>query len=159
MPNSYEFGYLKLMIRVDIANDQDVLEVDEALLKQAVKRVLQAERIDKATISVAIVDDTTIRPLNAQYLGHDYATDVLSFVLETTPRLEGEIIVSAETAANSAARFGWQPHDELLLYIIHGALHLVGYDDLEREAKEQMRLQEQYYLEQFGLTLRYEDAG
>ena len=116
------------------------------------------EGIRRATISLAIVDDATIRPLNARYLGHDYATDVLSFVLEQSDEeLDGEIIVSAETAASSAARFGWQAADELLLYVIHGALHLVGCDDLEPALQTRMRQREREHLAHFGLTPRYEE--
>lgn len=146
------------MIRVDIANDQDLLEIDESVLREAVRRVLAAEQINKAIVSLAIVDDATIRPLNAQFLGHDYATDVLSFVLEESEgQLEGEIVVSAETAMSSAARFGWQAHDELLLYVIHGALHLAGYDDLQPELQTQMRERERQHLSRFGLTPHYEE--
>lgn len=145
------------MIRVEIANEQDLLQVDESRLRAAVARVLQQEQVGEAVISVAIVDDAAIRPLNNEFLGHDYATDVLSFILEQSEGwLEGEIIVSAETALSSAARFNWQPHDELLLYIIHGTLHLTGYDDLEPELQAQMRQREREHLAHFGLTPRYD---
>jgi probable rRNA maturation factor len=103
------------------------------------------------------VDDATIRPINARHLGHDYATDVLSFLLERTgDRLEGEVIVSAETAHRDAPRYHWTPADELLLYVIHGTLHLVGYDDLEPELKRRMRTQERLHLKEFGLIPNYE---
>src|SRR5687768_3078951 len=104
------------MIRVDITNEQSLLDISDARLREAIGRVLTAEGIREAMVSLAIVDDATIRPLNARYLGHDYATDVLSFVLEqSAAKLEGEIIVSAETALQSAERFGWSADDELLL--------------------------------------------
>ena len=148
------------MIQVDIANDQTLLELDEHRLRKAIEQVLSGEGIANAAISLAIIDDATIRPINARHLGHDYATDVLSFLLErTSDRLEGEILVSAETALRNAGRFDWQPADELLLYVIHGALHLVGYDDLDPDLKTRMRTQEQLYLGRFGLAPRYEDAG
>ncbi len=70
------------MIRIDITNEQSLLDIDEPRLREAISRVLAAESVHEAVISLAIVDDATIRPLNARYLGHDYATDVLSFVLE-----------------------------------------------------------------------------
>ena len=54
---------------------------------------------------------------------------MLSFVLEQGDGLEGEVVVGAETALRAAPQFGWSPHDELLLYVIHGTLHLVGHDD------------------------------
>lgn len=148
------------MIRVDITNEQSLLDIDEARLREALTQVLTAQGIRLATISLAIVDDAAIRPLNARYLGHDYATDVLSFVLEqSAERLEGEIVVSAETALHSAARFGWQAADELLLYVIHGALHLAGYDDLQPDLQFQMRQREREHLQHFGLTPRYEEGA
>ena len=84
----------------------------------------------KATISVAVVDDDAISELNGEFLGHQGPTDVLSFVLEQGEDfLDGEVVVSAETAQRAAAEFGWSAAEELLLYVIHGALHLAGYDD------------------------------
>jgi probable rRNA maturation factor len=146
------------MFRIDIANEQSELDINEPRLREAITRVLTAERVQTAAISLAIVDDLTIRPLNARYLGHDYATDVLSFVMERSDdRLEGEIIVSAETAIRTALRFGWQPADELLLYVIHGALHLVGHDDLAPQEQARMRESERQHLAHFGLTPRYEE--
>ncbi len=146
------------MIRIDISDGQSQLPIDEARLREAVTRVLAQEGIRHATISLAIVDDATIRTLNAQYLGHDYATDVLSFILEQSDEgLEGEIIVSADTAVSCAARYGWPASDELLLYVLHGALHLVGYDDLAPELKSHMRQREREHLAHFGLTPRYEE--
>jgi probable rRNA maturation factor len=93
-----------------------------------------------------------MRELNRQFLEHDYATDVLSFVLESSPDgLEGEIVISADTAAAAAGKYGWRPHDELLLYSIHGALHLAGWDDADEEQAAAMRLRERHYLASFGL--------
>jgi probable rRNA maturation factor len=92
-------------------------------------------------------------------LNHDYPTDVLSFLLERNDnRLEGEIIVSADTALSAAPRYGWSAGDELLLYVIHGALHLVGYDDQTPEAQAEMRRHEAAILARFGKSQR-EDAG
>jgi probable rRNA maturation factor len=108
-------------------------------------------------VSIAVVDNAEIHALNRRHLQHDYPTDVLSFLLEETgERLEGEIVASAQTAAAQAARYGWSAEDELLLYVIHGALHLVGYDDQTPEAQERMRRRESQLLAHFGLTPRYQ---
>ncbi len=110
----------------------------------------------EADVSLAIVDDPTIHRINREFLQHDYPTDVLSFLLErSADRLEGEVIASADTAIGSAARYGWAPADELLLYVIHGTLHLVGYDDLAPEPQVTMRERERDYLKHFGLEPRY----
>ena len=70
-----------------------------------------------------------------------------SRLAESAPRrLEGELIVSTETALREAAAHGWTPADELLLYVVHGLLHLCGYDDLTDEARPVMRAREREVL-------------
>jgi probable rRNA maturation factor len=146
------------MYRIDLADEQDRILLDESRLRSAVERVLAGESVYKATISLAVVDDPTIRELNRIYLGHDEATDVLSFALGTVPGdCDGEVIVSADTAAATAGRFGWSAADELLLYVVHGTLHLLGYDDTNPFARTTMRTKEQEYLAEFGLRPRYDD--
>jgi len=145
-------------IVIEIANRQTTLPVDEARLREGIFAVMTGEGMKRANISLAVVDDTTIQELNQRFLKHDQPTDVLSFVLEQGPGfVEGEIIVSMETAAQSAQQFGWSPAEELLLCVIHGALHLAGYDDQSEVAAKTMRQREQFYLNKFGLRPRYEE--
>jgi probable rRNA maturation factor len=101
-------------VRVDVTNETDVA-VDSARIVAAVQMVLADAQCAAANISVAIVDDPTIHRLNRQFLEHDYPTDVLSFVLEEPPRLEGEIIASIDTAHREAAEVGWDAADEFPL--------------------------------------------
>jgi probable rRNA maturation factor len=140
------------MILIDVANEQSTLPVDAARLRRAVRMVLEDAAVGRARISLAVVDDPTIQRLNRRYLGHDYATDVLSFNLDgSAGSLEGEVIVSADTAAAAAPRFGWPAEDELLLYVIHGALHLVGLLDGTASQRRRMRRRERECLARFGL--------
>ena len=151
---------------IEIANSQNHVDLDQSLIDEVARRTLAEEQIDSATISLAFVDDTTIHELNRTYLNHDYATDVLSFLLEcqggnppppdgsisenasaAPPRgvgkqIDGEVIVSAETAARTAANFDWTPGDEVILYLIHGLLHLCGYDDQSESERALMRSRE-----------------
>jgi probable rRNA maturation factor len=143
------------MFHIAITNEQSQA-VDEDRLRRAASLVLAAEGIQSATISIAIVDDPTIHRLNREYLRHDFPTDVLSFVLDRTDSdLDGEVIVSADTAAATAKSFGWATADELLLYVLHGMLHLVGYDDQDPQGLAGMRDRERCLLGEFGLTPRY----
>lgn len=143
------------MFQIDVTNQQERHSIDASRLKTAVRQILNDAPFSSAVISLAIVDDPTIHDLNRRFLDHDYATDVLSFVLESTDeRLEGEVIVSADTAARSAAAWHWSPADELLLYVIHGTLHLVGYDDTTPETRQEMRIREDDYLARSGVTRR-----
>ncbi|MGD9127138.1 MAG: rRNA maturation RNase YbeY [Planctomycetia bacterium] len=141
---------------IEITNVQSSVEVDEERLREVISWILRRALVDQAEISVAIVDDPTIHELNREYLGHDHPTDVLSFVFEYEDGfLDGQIIVGGETAAREATHFGWNGQDELLLYIVHGTLHLVGYDDLTDDARAAMREAERTVLAQFGLEPRW----
>jgi probable rRNA maturation factor len=132
---------------------------DRARLKKAVRLILQDAGIKTAEISIAIVTDARMQELNRTYLQHNYPTDVLSFLLEHNPQeksLEGQIIASSDYAAREAPRYKWTTDDELLLYIIHGCLHLVGHDDTTPDAKQTMRAAEATYLKRFGLEHRFD---
>jgi probable rRNA maturation factor len=127
-----------------------------ARLETAVRMILQDAGIREAEISIAVVDDGQMQALNRQYLDHDYPTDVLSFVLEhesERSRLEGQIIVSWQYAAREAPQYGWPADDELLLYVIHGCLHLIGHDDTTEQAQGEMRLAEAKYLRALAVAL------
>lgn len=140
------------MISVEVCNQQSALPVDADLARRAVTAVLAGESVASATISVAVVDDPTMRELNRRYLNHDYNTDVLSFLLdEIGDQLDGEIIVSAETAIRRAEEFAWPADHEMLLYVIHGTLHLAGYDDRSDADRGLMRRKEMQYLRELGL--------
>jgi probable rRNA maturation factor len=132
---------------------------EQIRLRKAVRTVLEGEGIKRANISLAIVNDREIHDINRRYLEHDEPTDVISFVLEQDDGLvDGEIVASAETAAAAAKNFGWSAADELLLYVIHGTLHLAGYDDLKPTAQRAMRKRERFYLAKFGLKPQYEPS-
>lgn len=146
-------------LTIEIANQQQSHVVDPQRLKRAVRGVLEEGAIRQGEISIAIVDDEQMHALNRQYLQHDYPTDVLSFVLDYDPEsggLEGEIIVCADYAAREAERYGWRAEDELLLYVIHGSLHLVGHDDQTPAGQAAMRAAETQHLTRFGLNHRYD---
>ncbi len=142
------------MIEIDITDQQTTLVVDPTRLRQAALRVLADHAPPAVRLSIAVVDDPTIHELNRRYLQHDYPTDVLSFVLEReADYLEGEVVVSSDTAVAQAAGYGLQPLDELLLYVMHGVLHLVGFDDKSPDMRQQMRCAERRYLEELGIVL------
>ena len=146
-------------LRVLIANEQSTLPVEETLLSAAVQAVFDGSPYTSGTISLAVVDDPTIHEINKKYLEHDYPTDVLSFVLEDRESyLEGELVVSADTASRNAAEYDWSAENELLLYVIHGALHLVGYRDKQPEEIAEMRAAEAKLLIKLGIALPSRDT-
>ncbi|HUE72318.1 MAG TPA: rRNA maturation RNase YbeY [Pirellulaceae bacterium] len=148
-----------MMLDIDIAREHPSAEFDGTRLRRAVKAVLADAGITGGEVSIAVVDDARMHELNRRYLDHDYPTDVLSFVLARDgEHLDGQIVVSFDCASREAARYGWNADDEVLLYAIHGALHLVGYDDLNPGAKRAMRDAERKYLALFGLVPRYDEG-
>ena len=145
-------------VRIDVANETDV-EVDVHRLGAAIRTCFFGSLYKDISVSVAIVDDETIHELNRQFLDHDYPTDVLCFPLEyEPPRLSGEVIVSLDTAARCAAHAGWDPADELLLYVVHGALHLAGYRDKSAADAAQMRAAEAAVLAKLGVSASAHDS-
>lgn len=153
--------------QIEIQNSQTHLAIDEEQQKTAIRFLLESEQVNQAEISLAIVDNPTIRQLNQQYLEHDYDTDVLSFLLYCDTALdshqaelrgagkqiEGEIIVSAEMAVTMSAEYDWPAEQELLLYVIHGLLHLCGYDDLTEEELRIMRQREQQIFDHWQISI------
>lgn len=136
-----------------LAVNQTAVAVDLDRLAAAVEAALDGSPYDRGEVSLAVVDDATIHQLNRQFLDHDYPTDVLSFPLEDEPpRLLGEIVASAETAARAAAEVGWSAADELLLYVIHGALHLAGHGDQSPHEAAAMRAAESAVLGALGVV-------
>ncbi len=139
---------------LSLANEQSAHAVNEGRLLDAARRVLADSKFTSATISLAVVDDSAIHALNRKFLNHDWPTDVLSFVLDdSNNHLNGEVVLSADTAAATASEGGWQPDDEQLLYVIHGMLHLVGLDDQSDADARKMRAAERFYLQECGVEL------
>ena len=106
-------------------------------------------------MSVAFVGDKAIAGMNEKFLAHKGPTDVIAFRLEDDvpelgDRTVGEIAVSTDTAAREAARRGVPERDELALYVVHGLLHLAGYDDADRAQQERMYAREKGVLTQAG---------
>lgn len=141
------------VIQVTVTNEQSGLRVDRRRLTAAVRSALADQPLTAGQISLAVVDDPSMHRLNRQFLAHDYPTDVLSFVLEQSDGyLEGEVIVSADRARAECQRYGWGPVEELLLYVVHGVLHLAGYDDLQPAPRRRMRRQEKACLARLGIA-------
>lgn len=124
------------------------LHLDEQLLRQLIRHVAEAERCSLGTLSVVLADHETVLPLNREYLDHDYHTDVLSFDLSDAPdRIDGEIYVDLDTAAERHDEFGATFEEEAYRYVVHGLLHLIGYDDGTPDETAAMRRLEDRYLE------------
>jgi probable rRNA maturation factor len=141
------------MAKISIATPQEIVEVDRGRMREVGRTVLAGENVKDYEISLAFVDDATIHRLNKKYLDHDEPTDVLSFPLsgEGAKTLSGELVIGVEVAKREAQERGHDVQVELALYVIHGLLHLCGYDDKSEKAAAQMRARERHYLDALKL--------
>ena len=114
-------------------------------------RLAQAKAGRPVELSFAVLDDERMHAVNRDQLGHDYPTDVLSFPFAEEPVLVGEVLLSADTARREAAARGHPAYHELLLYAVHGVLHLLGYDDHDPAARRRMRGAERTALAALGV--------
>ena len=126
--------------QIEIANRQDSLPCDEAMLRAVLKDVVRSESsVQVVHLSVAVLDDTQTRQVNAEFLDREGITDVISFPYDAGgDHLAGEIVVNADEAIRQANRAGHEAWDELLLYAVHGVLHLLGYEDSTPEFRSPM---------------------
>lgn len=145
-------------LNIEIA-DQQQLPVDTNQLIEIASTILRDHGVIKGELSIALVDDPTIRELNLKYLDHDWETDVISFVLdEDDDSLTGQLIVSTDTATRVAAQIDSTAAAELALYVAHGTLHLVGFDDVTEELATEMQAAEKRYLQKFSIPCTNREA-
>lgn len=145
------------LIEIEVANRQRHLRVRSARLRQLVRHVLESEAVERASLSLAIVDDRAMQLLHRRFLNLDCPTDVLSFPLSDQPGLlEGEVVVNAQQALRVADRMGAAAEEELLLYVVHGTLHLCGYDDRTQSDADVMRQRQAALLAHWGIVPAYE---
>jgi probable rRNA maturation factor len=122
------------------------LVAGDALEAMAV-RVLESEQVGVAELGVVVTDDETVRQLNREYAGDDHATDVLSFSLREGEEFSnpdgverlGEVIISHPTAVRQAEEAGHGVEAEVAHLLVHGILHLLGYDHVEPQDEAVMR--------------------
>jgi probable rRNA maturation factor len=107
---------------IHVTNEQSRVPIPAAKVRR-----LAAQIAKKKNLSIAFVTNAAIRKINRRFLKHDFATDVISFPLGTD--LLGELVISAEFAVGEAAKRKIPVEEELLRYVAHGILHLLGYDD------------------------------
>jgi probable rRNA maturation factor len=150
--------------QIDIyAEDRFLALLDENWVRKIVRQVLKVEGVPSPyEVSLVFTDSETVQQLNRDYRGVDEPTDVLAFYMlpqkgsefsfavppDGVTRL-GEVIISYPQAVAQAKEQGHSPERELALLIIHGILHLLGYDHEEPEAEHKMRERERALLERY----------
>jgi probable rRNA maturation factor len=126
---------------IPVSNRQRRVKVGARDVRAVVSAVFAQEDAGEPNISVALVNDSTMREVNREHLGHDWATDSIAFSYADDPSpdgVQGEVLASGETALREAQRRGVDPCHELLLYVAHGTLHLLGWDDQTPRERQRM---------------------
>lgn len=134
-------------------NNLTTVKIEEEFLKRVAKKVLQGENRKEDHLSIALVGQGRIRALNKKYLRKNRVTDVLTFgesqKFPILPKKElklGEIVICLREVKKNAKRFGSAFEKELARVLIHGILHLLGYDhEKNKMGAEKMRKKEEYY--------------
>lgn len=118
-------------------------------LEKILNKVIAKEGKISGDLNVIITNDENLKKINVQFLEHDYYTDVITFNYNSGNVVNGEIYVSLDTIKVNAKNYDVTLMNELTRVIIHGVLHLVGYNDKTAKEKEVMRSMEDYWLELF----------
>lgn len=137
-------------MKITITNLQDAYPVGKRRIREVIEELLLEEKVD-AELSIVLVDKEEITRLNKQFLGRQEPTDVLSFPLDASDRrISGEVVVCVPVAVEYTKEAGTEVEGEIMLYIVHGVLHLLGYDDATRRLAQCMHRREREILSRFG---------
>lgn len=126
--------------------DTDFLFKGKLLNNRWLKMVAESEIKRVGDISIIFCSDNYILDVNLKYLQHDYFTDIITFDYCEGPKLSGDLFISVDSVRENAIYYGAEFEDELNRVIVHGLLHLIGYDDHTAEEQKVMRSKEDYYL-------------
>jgi rRNA maturation RNase YbeY len=127
-------------------------------LKKWICETVEKEKRVCGDISFVFETDEAVYLVNTEYLQHDWYTDVISFDYNEGKRVNGDIIISVDRVRENAARFGVTPEEEMRRVIIHGVLHLIGYEDGSEEERKNMTRLENKYLALWQKSEKIEDG-
>lgn len=126
--------------------DTDFKFRDRRKTNEWLKLAAESEIRRIGNISIIFCSDNYVLDINQKYLQHDYFTDIITFDYCEGDRLSGDLFISVDSVRENSVEFGTEFKDELNRVIIHGLLHLVGYDDHTETDIKLMRSKENYYL-------------
>lgn len=147
-----------------ISREPEGLSVEDIVVptvEDAAAKVSELYGLEAAELSVTLTDDEHIHVINRQYRGVDRPTDVISFALNESEEPEiqdaevnvlGDIIISLERAAEQAAEYGHSYRREVAFLTVHGLLHLLGYDHMEEEERQEMEEEQRAVMEALGIS-------
>jgi rRNA maturation RNase YbeY len=125
----------------------DELDIDLEKIENWISEVIINNNKNVGEITYIFCSDEYLLDINKQYLNHDYFTDIITFNYCEDNTISGDVFISLDTVLDNARTFGVEYLNELNRVIIHGVLHLIGFDDKTDEAQEEMTQQENLSLE------------
>lgn len=139
------------MINIHILGRKRWKLPEDKVFQRACAIVLKTEGFKHAEINLILMNDREIHEINKKFLNHDEPTDVITFPLDSQKEtMNGELYLGIGVAKRTVAKLRHTLETELVLYTIHGTLHLCGYDDLKESPRKEMRRKEKFYLEKLG---------
>ena len=134
---------LKSLMEITLKNLQKKIPIPQAKIRKAAKAAFRKLKFPKVGLSIVFVGTRRMRAINKKYLHHDYAADVLTFDLGDDG---SEIIICPRIAGVNAKAHQMSTENEIIYYVIHGILHLAGFDDRRPKDILQMRRMEKELL-------------
>ena len=135
-------------MKITIKNLQNKLPIRASKIKNLIRKIIKGEEVkDSGWINICFVDNTRIKKFNAKFLKTNSATDVLAFNLGDKKIILADIVISTDQAIKQAHNFKTTPDYELLLYVTHGILHILGFDDHTKTQIKMMRKKESEYVD------------
>lgn len=136
--------------KVAVSSDQRAMRVPRKRIRELIAFVAHAEEAEIEEVDVAVVTGRKIASLNRRWLGHRGETDVITFDLaERGEPAHAQIVVCADIAVREGERQGHGAQRELLLYVAHGLLHLLGHDDARPADARRMHARQEQLLAEF----------
>ena len=139
------------MVKIQLHKDNSIRsKLNKINFEYVIEKLMLSEGIDKALVSVIVSDDMQLNALKKKFFSEDVFTDVIAFNYnELDEDINGDIYISFERVKENSLKYSDSTESEFMRVLIHGALHLIGYDDKDHDKKQIMTNKENYYIKLF----------
>lgn len=133
------------MVKGLTVSSEREFRINKTLVHRIVRSLMVQKKFGICSMEINFVGQKLIEDINIKYLGHNFSTDIITFNYSgENDNLEGEIYISIPDARNNAQTYGVSLDEELLRLVVHGILHLLGFDDMEDKARVEMKREEDF---------------